>query len=437
MFARLILSVALCAAVVLRAQEPLPATLRVTCEPAAALWVNHKPNKTGENFNLTLPPNTPTVLRVSAPGHVTQWRTVTLRAGERRHEPFRLAHEPIPVLFRSERPATVLCDGAELGETPFHCFFDEPRAYRVVIRAEGYQDQAIRLDLSNGKPRVVDANLVADSGTLKIVSAPAGAKVQVNGIAHGVTPCDIGRLREGKHTIRLTLDGYRPVSHEVDLRAGETIPVTLDLRRLPAGLTVTTIPEGARVYVDGAYRGNSDLTLADLPEGPHTLRVEAPGYAQAAREITLAAGATHVEEFRLEIIRGQLALQTQPGVVELWEGKRRLLTTAPMAKNGFTSSIATLTLVPGEHTFTLKARGYADATRTVTIAANKTTDLKVRLEFKPNFEVRTPHGVYRGVIVRTDLDGTLSLELKPGTYRTFLPAEILSRRFLDGGEPTE
>ena len=272
MFARLILSVALCAAVVLRAQEPLPATLRVTCEPAAALWVNHKPNKTGENFNLTLPPNTPTVLRVSAPGHVTQWRTVTLRAGERRHEPFRLAHEPIPVLFRSERPATVLCDGAELGETPFHCFFDEPRAYRVVIRAEGYQDQAIRLDLSNGKPRVVDANLVADSGTLKIVSAPAGAKVQVNGIAHGVTPCDIGRLREGKHTIRLTLDGYRPVSHEVDLRAGETIPVTLDLRRLPAGLTVTTIPEGARVYVDGAYRGNSDLTLADLNQGRRQAR---------------------------------------------------------------------------------------------------------------------------------------------------------------------
>ena len=396
MFARLILSVALCAAVVLRAQEPLPASLRVTCEPAATLWVNHKPNKTGENFNLTLPPNTPTVLRVSAPGCVTQWRTVTLRPGERRHEPFRLEHEPIPVLFRSERPATVLCDGAELGETPFHSFFDEPRAYRVVIRAEGYQDQAIRLDLSNGKPRVVDANLVADS-----------------------------------------LDGYRPVSHDVELRAGETIPVTLELQRLPAGLTVTTIPEGARVYVDGAFRGNSDLTLADLPEGPHTLRVEAPGYAQAAREITLAAGATHVEEFRLEIIRGQLALQTQPGVVELWEGKRRLLTTAPMAKNGFTSSIATLTLVPGEHTFTLKARGYADATRTVTIAANKTTDLKVRLDFKPNFEVRTPNGVYRGVIVRTDLDGTLSLELKPGTYRTFLPAEILSRRFLDGGDPTE
>lgn len=432
-------SAAVCLAATLWAQgqETPMATLRVTCRPAATLWVNHRQNRTGERFTLEVPANAPTLLRLSAPGYVTQWRTVTPGPGERRHEPFELAHEPIPVLFRSERPATVLCDGAELGMTPFHCFFEEPRAYRIVVRAQGYQDQAIRLDLSNGKPRVVDAALVADSGTLEITSDPAGARVQVNGVAHGTTPCTLARLREGKHTVRLTLDGYKPLSHTLELRAGERLPLSLTLERLPAGLTVSTIPEGARVYVDGVFRGESDLTLGDLPEGMHTVRVELPGYAQATREVVLAAGATQVEEFRLEIVRGTLAVQTQPGVVEVWEGGRRLLTTQPKEKEGFTSAVATLPLVPGRHTLTLKARGYADATRTVTIAADRTTDLKVRLDFKPNFEVRTKQGVYRGVVVRADLDGTLSLELKPGTYRTFLPAEILSRRFLDESEDGE
>ena len=108
-------SAAVCLAATLWAQgqETPMATLRVTCRPAATLWVNHRQNRTGESFTLEVPANAPTLLRLSAPGYVTQWRTVTPGPGERRHEPFELAHEPIPVLFRSERPATVLCDGAE------------------------------------------------------------------------------------------------------------------------------------------------------------------------------------------------------------------------------------------------------------------------------------------------------------------------------------
>ena len=414
---------AACAAAALWAQgqEAPTATLRVTCRPAATLWVNHRQNRTGESFTLEVPANAPTLLRLSAPGYATQWRTVTPGPGERRHEPFELAREPIPVLFRSERPATVLCDGAELGVTPFHCFFEEPRAYRVVVRAQGFQDQAIRLDLSNGKPRVVDATLTPDSGALEVTSEPAGARVQVNGVAHGVTPCTLERLREGKHTLRLTLEGHKPLTHTLELRAGERLPLRFALERLPAGLTVSTIPEGARIYVDGVFRGESDLTVGDLPEGTHTVRAELPGYATASREVRLAAGATQVEEIRLEIVRGTLAVQTQPGVVEVWEGGRRLLTTQPQKKDGFTSAEARLPLPPGPHTLTLKARGYADATRTVTIAADKTTALKVRLDFKPNFEVRTKLGTYQGVIVRADLDGIENeLLYSPHMYQEYI-----------------
>jgi hypothetical protein len=61
-------------------------------------------------------------------------------------------------------------------------------------------------------------------------------------------------------------------------------------------LTVTTIPEGAHLYLDGtlAYRGRhlgaTPLDLADLPAGAHLLRVLAPGYAERIQTVVVPEG---------------------------------------------------------------------------------------------------------------------------------------------------
>lgn len=414
----------------LGAQEPSPARLRVTCVPAAELSLNHAPQGSGESWNLTISPDVPTLLRLSAPGYRTQWRTVTLGPGDRRHEPFRLEREPIPVLFRANADAIVLCDGAELGTTPLTHFFPEPKTYRVVFRAPGFQEHVFALRLSDGKPHVVDATLLSDSGTLRLTSEPTGARVLINGVEKGITPCCLERIREGEHTLSLRLEGHKPITHTLTLAAGETVPLNFRLERLPAGLTVTTLPEGARVYVDGTYRGDSDLTLTDLPAGSHTLRVELPGYAQETRQVTLASGATQVEEFRLRIVRGTLAVRTQPAAVTVWQGTKRLLATTPAKEGDYTSQRAELSLPPGTYELTFKADGYDDATRKVTIAANATAELNVRLDFAPNFELVTRTDTYRGVLVRQSPEGNVTLELKPGAYRTFTVEEIVRGRFL-------
>ncbi len=418
-----------CAAA-LRAQEPPPARLRVTCVPAAELSLNHAPQGTGEAWNLTLPPDVPAVLRLSAPGYRTQWRTVTLGPGDRRHEPFRLEREPIPVLFRANAGATVLCDGAELGATPLTHFFPEPKTYRVVFRAPGFQEQVMALRLTDGKPRVVDAALLSDSGTLRLTTEPAGARVLVNGVEKGVTPCTLERIREGEHTLSLRLEGYRPLTHTLTLTAGETAPLTFRLERLPARLTVSTLPEGARVYVDGTFRGEADLTLADLPAGPHTLRVSLPGYAEETRDVTLRSGATQVEEFRLRVVRGTLAVRTQPAAVTVWQGSKRLLATALAKEGDYTSQRAALSLPPGTYELTFRADGYRDALRKVTVSADVTAELNVRLEFAPNFELTTRTETFRGVLTKQSPEGNITLELKPGTYRTFTAGEIVRGRFL-------
>lgn len=54
-------------------------------------------------------------------------------------------------------------------------------------------------------------------------------------------------------------------------------------------IAVTTSPEAAEIYVDGAFVGNSTSTLKLVP-GKHTIRVTAPGYREWSREISVSTG---------------------------------------------------------------------------------------------------------------------------------------------------
>jgi len=56
-------------------------------------------------------------------------------------------------------------------------------------------------------------------------------------------------------------------------------------------VSLTTTPDGADVYVDGQFNGNSPATLK-LKAGKHTIRVSTAGYQDWTREITTDAGSS-------------------------------------------------------------------------------------------------------------------------------------------------
>lgn len=56
-------------------------------------------------------------------------------------------------------------------------------------------------------------------------------------------------------------------------------------------VSVTTNPDGADVYVDGQFNGNSPATLK-LKPGKHTIRVSMTGYSEWTREISTDAGSS-------------------------------------------------------------------------------------------------------------------------------------------------
>jgi hypothetical protein len=57
-------------------------------------------------------------------------------------------------------------------------------------------------------------------------------------------------------------------------------------------LLVRTSPPGATVSVEGVDRGQTPLSLRDVPYGTHRVEVRTPGYEPQTREVTVSAAAT-------------------------------------------------------------------------------------------------------------------------------------------------
>lgn len=54
-------------------------------------------------------------------------------------------------------------------------------------------------------------------------------------------------------------------------------------------ISVSSIPDGAEIYVDAGFVGNSPSTLK-LKPGKHTIRVTLTGFKEWVRELTVQAG---------------------------------------------------------------------------------------------------------------------------------------------------
>ncbi len=401
--------------------------LRISVTPAGELSIDHQPPEQGSNFTRTVPAEKDLLLKVSKPGYETEYRTVRVGANAIKELSFTLTRQEIPVLFRANVPATLLLDGAVLGETPCYHFFKAPRIYQIEVEAEGYQAQKFHLNLTNGKPQVKTFELLSNSGTLVVTSEPEGAQVLLNGIVRGVTPCTLTKLREETYTLTLKKTSYHEATQTLKIMAGDVAEVNVPLEQLAATLKVTSTPAEANVYVDEKFRGKTPLTLKTLTAGTHHLRVRKEGYSEENRTLTVSAGGTFAETFSLEVILGTLAVLTEPATVTVYNGYDALFTTEPKQPNDYRSARKTHALAPGKYSLTFKANGYATETHEVTIAPNQTTSLEVKMTFKPNFKVRTTTGTYAGVWVSNEENGDIRIETQPGIIKRIPSATILGK----------
>ena len=330
--------------------------------------------------------------------------------------------------------ADIVIDGISYGAAPrVITTLNTKDRHKAELRLAGYQKSVIEIKFNGRSPLVREETLVRDSGALEVLSEPAGAEVSINGIARGKTPVSVADVPKGTITVKFHLDGYKDETRSVSLSAGESQTLSVSLEGLPGTLSLSSVPDGARFYLNGEFRGKSPLKIPQLAPGDYEVKAELEGHATLTRTVTVGNGATPSEEFRLENVMGRLEVRTKPvGVQVLVDGHVVGVTSAKDPKSEVSDVLAIDSIVEGEHTVTYRKDGFADRVTHPKVENGKTATDNVKLKriFKPDVEIVTETGTTQGVLISNGPDSVV-LEVKMGVNRTFPRASIRKINFLD------
>ncbi len=151
------------------------------------------------------------------------------------------------------------------------------------------------------------------TGTIRVVSTPSGAAVQLDGVDTGdVTPVEY-RLAVGTHTVAVELAGHLavPAERTVTVGPGRLVPADFQLAAL-GELTITSDPPGAAILIDGEDTGEVTPHTFTLVEGPRTVDVLLAGrVSDGPQSIDVSAQAPAAADFALHPA-GELEVTSAP-----------------------------------------------------------------------------------------------------------------------------
>ena len=432
---RLSSSVLSCAALLLAlaawgAKEP-PPRLDVNAQPEGAqVFVDGKPCGVAPCQLFDLAPGMHHV-HVVAPSYSAADEFVKLESGGYVQKTFALSQEKSLILIKTNPAgADVKYNGASLGTTPLLVTtLPSGQTHAFELSLNGSQPKRIDGPVEGRAPVVREEMLALDSGTVDCKTDPPGATVTVNGVERGTTPTTLTHIPKGLAAITVKLAGYRDETRELRLAPGEQQTLALTLKPLPARLNVVSSPEQARVFLDDDYQGKTPVTMSATP-GSHKLRVELAGHAPVTRSVTLANGAEATEEFNLASVLGRLEVITTPPGAKISIDGKAVGTTKAQGEAPRSQILPLENINAGEHSVMAHLDGYQDVSRRVTVKANDTSKLFLKLPrvFTPDTEVITTwnrDGI-RGVLVGKDYLGNLTIETSPGISTTIKAEDIRS-----------
>jgi len=214
--------------------------------------------------------------------------------------------------------AVVSIDGVETGRAP-GTLSVPAGVHTIMLRAPRYVDFIASIDIQGaGASQDLKAALQPSWGTIQISAIPAGAHIAVDGVDSGVAP-KVVDAPSGVRQIRISAPGLKTWESSVVLKAGEALNVgPIALGQPDAELTLTSVPSGADVTVDGAHRGRTPLQL-DLASGvEHELVVNSPAYATWTQKVFAEAGKKFVVAAKLEAVGARVTVEGEPSGAQLF-----------------------------------------------------------------------------------------------------------------------
>ncbi|MFN2549593.1 MAG: PEGA domain-containing protein [Myxococcales bacterium] len=353
---------------------PVAYTFR-TEEPGASIRIDD--NDIGKT-PLTVPllPGPHTVSVTAADGRGAE-QQIDVKPGKKKQDmlvELRNAGGPATLSVNSDpQNANVLVDGAMAGRTPFQGELAGGE-HLVAVEMDGHMREERKLIAREGRDVNVSFALATlpKSPALAVESEPIGALVILDGKERGRTPF-LAPLDNGKHEVVLKLEGHREVGTFFTMPSDRDLSIRLDL---PVGqgtgsrLTLTSVPSGANVAIDGKEIGITPWS-GEIRPGNHKVGVAAAGFVKEERIVQVQPSRDSDVTFALnrEPGPGKLHVETEPpeAVVSI-DGKQ--VGTSP-----YTGEVA-----PGDHQLVVADEGYKTIAQDLTLDPGQQLSLKLALQ---------------------------------------------------------
>lgn len=178
--------------------------------------------------------------------------------------------------------------GEAVGEGHITRALEPGESTRIRLSAPGYRDTTLVLVAQPRDSLHVRVELQSRRGLLRVETDPTNAEILVDGERAGRSPVKIDRLLLAReHEILARLPGFLAARRRFAFGADSVGRINLVLSVAASGLLVTSEPAGAGVRVDGAYRGETPITMTDLVPGNHQVTLE---WDESAKDTTIVTG---------------------------------------------------------------------------------------------------------------------------------------------------
>jgi hypothetical protein len=284
--------------------------------------------------------------------------------------------------------STVTFDNKYVGTTPVTVDVSTSGTpgHTITVSATGYQtwSQSVTGNPSAGQTIQIFASLtpVQQFGNIYVSSSPSGATAILdNGQDSLVTSGTFYNVAPGWHNVQVSMPGYQVYSNNnVQVTSGGTSNVYASLVPVvqSGSLSISSIPKGAGLYIDNAYKGETNQIVGGLSAGPHTVVLKLAGYQTFTNTYGVNAGQTTYASVTMVPVQnpstGDLLVTSSPsGAAVYLNGNYQGVTS----QSGGPLDITDLTAAT--YTVVLKKSGYQDYTTTVKIVGGQTAQVAATL----------------------------------------------------------
>jgi hypothetical protein len=225
------------------------------------------------------------------------------------------------------------------------------------------------------------AGNVYTTGSIYVSSTPGGASAILDGGEDQlVTTGTFTSVTPGSHNVKIMKPGYQPYSMNVVVSVGKTsnIIVTLSQATLTGGLSVSSTPKGAGLYIDDLFQGNTDQIVGNLAPGPHLVAIKTAGYLPWSQTVSVVDG-------QILPVKASLVPESNPDTGDLHvmsapSGAAVYLNGDFQGVTPLDGPLDIIDLSPGSYMVILRKSGYLDYSTSTAIQAGREVRIDAALQ---------------------------------------------------------